>query len=156
MPAHPEHDGKRNEEAERAGHFLGHSSNRVKPHDREHHLLEVLEQVLHPWHALQQDVQLEPHLHLDGDRGLGFQPKGALVEIWIRVHPKLELLCIEGVRQMEMRPRHKCRRFDLALGHILHSRAQIVPKTGVLRANCPIGKTLLLKLILDCWNSKVV
>ena len=78
------------------------------------------------------------------------------MEIWIRVHPVLELLCIVGIRQMKMRARHKGRRFYLTLGHILDSSAQVVPKTAVFRVDCPIGKTLLQKLELDCWNSKVV
>ena len=154
--AHPKHGGKRYEEAERASHILRQSSNRVKPHDWEHDLLQVLEEVLHARHALQQDVQLEPHLHLNGDRGLGFQPEGTLVEIWIGVQPVLELLSIVRVCQVEVRSRHKRRRFDLALGHILNSCAQVVTKAGVLRANCSIGKTLLFHLVLDCCYSKVV
>ena len=78
------------------------------------------------------------------------------MEIWIGMHPVLELLGIVRVRQMEVWSRHKGRRFDLALGHILHSCAQVVAKTSVLGTNCPIGKTLLLQLVLDCCNSKVI
>ena len=154
--SYSEHDRERNEKAKRAGHLLGHCSNWIKPHDGEHDLLQVLEQVLHARHALQQDVQLQPHLNLDGDRGLGLQPEGALVELWIRVHPVLELLCVVGVRQMEMWSRDKCRRLDFALGHVLHPSAQVVPKTGVVRADCSVGENILLELELDCRDPQVV
>ena len=78
------------------------------------------------------------------------------MELWIWVYPTLELLYIVGVCQMEMRSRDKCRRLNFALGHVLHPSAQVVPKTGVVRADCSVGEDILLELELDCWDSQVV
>ena len=56
----------------------------LKPEDWVHNLLEILEEVLDALDLPEEDVQLEPHLHLHGDRGLGLHPEAGLVTLGVR------------------------------------------------------------------------
>ena len=56
----------------------------LKPEDWVHNLLEILEEVLDALHLPEEDVQLEPHLHLHRDRGLRLHPEAGLVTLGVR------------------------------------------------------------------------
>ena len=56
----------------------------LKPEDWVHNLLEILEEVLDALHLPEEDVELEPHLHLHRDRGLGLHPEAGLVTLGVR------------------------------------------------------------------------
>ena len=80
----------------------------LKPEHWIHHFLQVLEQVLDALHLPQEDVQLQPHLHLDWDGGLGLHPEHGVVLDRVRSHAVLELSDVALISLVEVRSRHEC------------------------------------------------
>ena len=60
---------------------------------------------------------------LEGDGGERFNPEDGVMFARLRPEAILELLKVALVRQVEVRPRHETRRFQLALGHVLQEES---------------------------------
>ena len=91
----------------------------LKPEHWVHHFLEVLEQIFDALDLPEEHIELEPHLDLDGDGGLGLHPEAGPVLPGVWSHPVLELPEVARVRLVKVRPRHKGGGLHLALGHVL-------------------------------------
>ena len=81
--------------------------------------MEVLEQILDPLDLPEEHIELEPHLDLDGDGGLGLHPEAGSVFAGVWPQPVLELPEVAGVRLVKVGPRHEGWGLHFALGHIL-------------------------------------
>ena len=83
--------------------------------------MEVLKQILDAFNLPEEHIELEPHLDLDGDRGLWLHPEAGPVPLGVWPHPILELAQVAGVRLVKVRPRHEGGGLHLALSHVLKS-----------------------------------
>ena len=86
--------------------------------------MKILEEVVNALHFPEEDVELEPHLHLDRDGGLWLHPEGGIMLAGVGSHAVLELLEITRVSFVEVWPGHEGRGLHLALGHILNVTKQ--------------------------------
>ena len=105
--------------------FYGGILSHLKPEDRIHNFLKILKEVVDALHLLEENVELQPHLHLDGDGGLRLHPEGGVVLAGVGPYAVLELSKITLVSLVEVWPGHKGRGLHLTLGHILMLRNNI-------------------------------